>query len=197
MKPPYTRTSYKPRLRDGMWAGWGYFVVPQWNLTIAAPPKAGSSTLKQFFYMNEIDCTYVPHKEVRGPLYFVVRHPLDRFVSLWKGKCRDKRSIARREVHGMTLEELMDYIESGATDVHWTPQTKLVGDLDATFIPLESLNWWWHQSGLGSLGTFNTTEGDIEVSDDLRQRVLSFYADDIELYHKAQSDLCWETLITD
>lgn len=146
--------------------------------------------------MNEIQCSYIPHSQVKGQAFFVVRHPVDRFCSLWRSKCRDEASIANINVHGMSPQELMSHIENGATDVHWTPQVELIKNLNPTLIPLESLNWWWHQSGLGSLGVFNATEGEIEMSDDLKQRILTFYADDLKLYHKAQCDLCWDTIIS-
>jgi len=189
---------YHPRTgkNDGQFRGYGWFHIPAWDIVIAAPPKAGSSSLKRFMGDNKIQCSYIKHHQVTGNIFFVVRDPITRFASLWRSKCRNKENLLDKRVHGMSPQELMSHIENGATDVHWTPQVELIKNLNPTLIPLESLNWWWHQSGLGSLGVFNATEGEIEISDDLKQRILTFYADDLKLYHKAQCDLCWDTIIS-
>jgi len=206
MTKPFKK-SYEPRrASSGRWLGYGWMKIPQWNIVICAPLKAGSSTVKDFLWKNNIDCEYAPRYKVEGlnNIYFVVRDPIQRFESLWRSKCRDRHNShlkfpyhTWKTLRGATQEQLMDYIESNEhPDAHWTPQMKLVGDLDVTLIPLEALSWWWNQSGFGSLGKSNTTEGETEISDSLKKRVLTFYADDLKLYHKAQCDLCWDTIIS-
>ena len=192
--------AYTPRQVHGFWSGWGWFVVPDWNLTIAAPPKAGSSSLKKFFYESEMDnVTMIPHHEVNpnSEIYFVVRDPLTRFESLWRGKCRDRDNISDRRVYGMQPKQLMEHILAGQRDIHWTLQTTLLYQLgsNATLIPLDMLGWWWKQSKLGKLEKFNTTDGEMDMDDELREQILTFYADDLTLYHKAQCDFCWDTLL--
>jgi len=182
------RDPYKAGIitQTGQFRGYGWFYIPQWNITIAAPPKGGSSSLKQFMANNEIECYYIPHNQVTGDVYFVVRNPLDRFASLWKSKCRDKANISNKQVHGMAPWELMSYIESGAKDVHWTPQTMLIGNLTPTLIPLDSFDLWWDHNGFGELGKFNATEGEVEISESLKNKVLTFYAEDVILYARAE-----------
>ncbi len=180
MKDPY-----EARTKHGAFRGYGWFCVPQWNLTIAAPPKGGSSALKQFMWMNEIPCSYIPHHQVRGPTFFVVRDPLSRFVSLWRSKCRDKAPIWNEQIYGMTPTELMDHIESGEKDVHWTPQVELIGKLNPTCIPLEQLTSWWVDRGYGKLMKFNVTDGEVDIDGDLLERIMGFYAADMTLYATA------------
>jgi hypothetical protein len=61
-------------------------------------------------------------------------------------------------------------------------------------IPNELFGFWWKQSGLGKLGRFNVTEGDVDIDDELKKRILTYYADDLTFYHKAQCDFCWDTI---
>lgn len=174
------RDPYRPGIRGtGQFRGYGWFHIPAWNITIAAPPKGGSSSLKQFMWMNEIDCSYIPQHQVRGPCFFVVRDPISRFCSLWRSKCRDRKDIANDVVHGMSPSQLLHHIESGARDVHWTPQYKLIGNLRPTLIPLEKLNEWWTEQGYGELKTFNVTQGDVDINP---KKIADYYWRDMFLY---------------
>lgn len=182
---------YTPREVRGLWRGWGWFVVPDWNITIAAPPKAGSSSLKQFFYESEMDnVKMIPKCEVNpnSEIFFVVRDPLDRFASLWRSKCRDENNIKDYRVCGMQPNELMQHILEGNTDVHWAPQVKLLDGLNAKLICLENLNEWYSDRGYGELHKFNATEGDIEIDELLRNQVLTFYAEDAILHARAEKE---------
>lgn len=182
------KSAYTPRQVHGFWSGWGWFVVPDWNITIAAPPKAGSSSLKKFFYESEMDnVKMVPRYQVNpnSEIFFVVRNPLDRFISLWRGKCRDKDNIKDRRVYGMEPNQLMDHIEAGNRDVHWAFQITLLDGLDANLIRLENLNNWFTDCEYGELPKFNTTDGDVEIDDGLKKRILTHYADDLALYERA------------
>jgi hypothetical protein len=200
--------TYRPRLSSrGRWGGLGWFVIPQWNITIGAAAKVGTCTLKDFMQGNSIECDYVPHHKVTNNVHFIVRDPVSRFESLWRNKCRDGHGGTYnektqypiwRKLHHATPDELMDYIEAGNTDAHWMHQTKVLGGLDAKLIPLTMLDFWWKQSGLGDLLPYraNTTVKDDTVfSDELIQRVLTFYAEDVILHNKAERDFCWDTLL--
>jgi hypothetical protein len=168
------RSAYTPRQVHGFWSGWGWFVVPDWNLTIAAPPKAGSSSLKQYFYESDMDnVTMVPRYKVNpdSEIFFVVRNPIDRFMSLWRGKCRDKDNISDYRVHGMQPDQLMDHIEAGNRDIHWALQDTLLNGLDANLIRLENLRQWFNDRGYGELPKANSTDGDVDIDDSLKNRI--------------------------
>ena len=197
------------KLEMGVRRAWGWYELPDWNITIGAPLKCGSTTIKHFIFINDVPFYHVTHSQVRGDVYFVVRHPVDRFMSLWRQKCRDdsqyiqwgapingepkigKPNYSRKTwdiLSNATPEELMDYIEAENSEPQWTPQTKILGKLDATCIPLENLSDWWTDRGYGDLESarINSTSGTEVLSDDLTQRILTFYAKDVELYNKSK-----------
>jgi len=168
---------------------WYYF--KEQNISLMAPPKCGSSSIKQFIWMNELenDIMMIKHHEARGDIYCVVRDPVDRFCSLWKGKCRDKGHTRHNEhMHSLTPSRLMDFIESGVKDVHFTPQVDMHGALSPMLIPLQHFGSWWEQNIFGQLGKFNATEGIIDIDDELRARVLTFYAEDVILHTRAEKE---------
>lgn len=169
---------------------WFYF--PRWKLSLLTPAKCGSSSVKQFIWMNEIEdeIKRIHHHEVTGEIFSTVREPVSRFCSLWKSKARDKANLRDTGIYGMSPDELMTHIESGRKDVHWTPQSNMLVNLDVTLIPLPTFSDWWSQRGYGELGKYNATEGEIEISNDLRERILTFYADDVILYNRANEIRC-------
>ena len=174
-----------------MLRGWGWFYVPSWNLSICAPPKAGSSSLKKFFSESDIEYNYLLQKEVprSSDICFVVRNPIDRFASLWKSKCRDKATIADQDVHGLSPRALMAHISSGKRDIHWTPQYKMLEGMDmdnVNLIPLEDLNDWWRDRGYGELSVFNKTSGKMQMNEAIFAWLCDFYAEDFILYSKAK-----------
>ena len=178
----YTHKDYQKYKTSHTW-----FYFKKWGFSLLAPPKCGSSSIKQFIWMNELEDSVMLIKQHQstGEIYVVVRNPIDRFASLWRSKCRDKNNLAHKEVHGMSPVELMDYIESGAKDVHWTQQTEMIRGLTPTLIPMEYLSVWWKQRGFGELGKFNATVGDVDIDDELLCRIASYYSEDCELYTKA------------
>lgn len=177
---------------------WFYF--KEWKFTIMNPPKCGGSSIKQFIWMNELEDKIVhlmqnEAKKTPGENYVVIRNPLDRFASLWKNKCRDKDNIKDTEIYGMSPNQLMTHIENGHKDIHWTPQSAMIADANVKLIPLDMLGFWWRHNGLGELGVFNSTEGEVEIDNELKTRILTFYADDVILHNKAECDMCWDTCL--
>ena len=177
---------YHPRIqKNEKFAGYGWFYVPSWNLSIGAPAKAGSSSLKHYMTVNDVECKYTLQNQIpkKSDIYFVVRNPYQRFVSLWKSKCRDKRAIADTDVHGLSPRALMAHISSGKKDVHWTPQANLIRGLqNVNLIPLEKLNDWWWDRGYGTLEVVNPTDGSVELCETICDWMRDFYAEDFILY---------------
>lgn len=165
--------------------GYGWLHFPDWEFTIAAPPKGGSSSLKRFADTSDLEYNYIPHNQVSGKAYFVVRNPFDRFASLWKSKCRDKRAIADKKVHGMPPRALMLHIMEGNKDVHWTRQVDLIGGLDVELIALDNLNDWWKEKGYGELEVVNNTTGKMPTNEVIHNWLCSHYAEDFILYSRA------------
>ena len=117
---------------------------------------------------------------------FVVRHPLDRFLSLWRNKCRDHG--AGVAVEGFTMEQLFERIISGTPDEHWVCQVDMLGKhrKDAELIRLESLGDWWYENMQAELPKLNESAPYDKISDELREQVLDHYAADVELYNDAR-----------
>ena len=173
--------------------------VKPWNLTIGAPPKCGSSSvraaLQREFGVDDLrycdDVALVKRALVTGDVVFIVRCPLARFKSLWRNKCRDNGRLDGHDLHGMTPDELFDYVTAPANDNHhWTPQSVLLGGLDAELVPLERLGEWWSWSVLVEgdplLESLNKTLGDVPMSRELTRDVLEYYADDLVLHALAR-----------
>lgn len=195
-----SRNPYHPRIqKNEKFAGYGWFYVPSWNLSIGAPAKAGSSSLKHYMTVNDVECKYILQNQIpkRSDIYFVVRNPYQRFASLWKSKCRDKRAIADTDVHGLSPRALMAHISSGKKDVHWTPQADLIKGLEnVNLIPLEKLNDWWADRGYGDLEVVNPTAGEMPMNETIHAWLCNFYAEDFILYAKCyDSQLCDQGLV--
>lgn len=189
MREPFTYEQ-KDAMGPTRFSGHVWFYFNEWDFVITAPPKCGSSSIKQYVWMHEIDdrVSTPLHSDVKKmhcDKFAVVRNPLDRFASLWKSKCRDKMPVRNNAVHGMSPRALMEHIASGGRDVHWTPQYKLSKGLDVKLIALPNLNSWWAANGYGELGVFNKTSGTMEMDETIREWIRDFYAEDYELYTKA------------
>lgn len=116
---------------------------------------------------------------------FIVRHPLDRFLSLWRNKCRDHgKGVA---VEGFTMEQLWQRIEEGPEDDHWRRQVDLLGKYrkEAELVKLESLPDWYYENMQCEFPHENRTEPYDNISDELRDKILTRYAEDVELYNAA------------
>lgn len=116
---------------------------------------------------------------------FIVRHPLDRFLSLWRNKCRDHGSGVG--VEGFTQEELWHRIQNGTPDEHWIRQIEMLGKYrkEAELVRLEDLPGWWWKNMQAEFAHENKSDNYDEISDELRAQVLEHYAEDLRLYDAA------------
>jgi hypothetical protein len=116
---------------------------------------------------------------------FIVRHPLDRFLSLWRNKARDRgQGVA---VEGFTMEQLFERIKTGVPDEHWVRQVEMLGRhrKDAKLVRLEDLPAWWWENMQAEFPHENQTAPYDEIDPALREQVLEYYADDVRLYDAA------------
>ena len=176
--------------------------VPAWDITFGVPPKCGSSSVhaalqeafgcENLVYCDNVRLLKTPPEG--APLVFVVRHPLDRFKSLWKNKCRDNGKLAGHgtNLFGLTPAELFDYI-SGHHNHHWTPQSELLGILATSMytdiVALEDLTQYCVDNVpyMPPVSVYNKTNGVVELSVALEQEITDYYADDVTLYEVGQT----------
>lgn len=169
-----------------------WFATTEWPLAFGAAPKAGSSSIRRAVVQEGKDYYKVdPRKYARR--LFLVRHPVDRFKSLWKNKCRDGgkimlvKRLAQHPITGLSPSELFEYIQEHK-NYHWASQSCLLDNIEAELVRLENMGeWWdaWPHSTLRYPHT-NRTEGDVEVDDTLLLRLEDYYAEDMKLYEDAQ-----------
>ena len=163
-----------------------YFLhIPVWGIYLGVPPKCGSTSVHAALKWAGI--IYHSYRAAAIPdgaqVEFVMRHPLDRFKSLWRFRCvvgGDGTYGTGRALHGLTPHQLFKHTKR-FPDKHWEPQANLVEDLptrcNVRYITLGDLRL--------TLPTLNTTEGDVPMSSALERKILKRYAEDVELYERA------------
>jgi len=156
-----------------------WWVIPEWNMTLGLPPRCGSSTVLHYLQAEGI-LAYRP-TEFTGRCTFVVRDPVDRFVSLWRAKCRDRNLLTVDDTDSpiidMTPTELIEFIET--TDIqnpHWATLTEIEAGGSTERLPIEKLHTF-----VGDAPHYNGSTGDVLLGENLLMRVQAHYADDYEL----------------
>ena len=188
--------------------------VKPWQILIGTSPKAGTRTLYEAFQRNfpqacvkdedtleirfantTIVDVLLPGEAslIAIPKIWIVRHPWDRFKSLWRQKCRDKGRTDLRfddTMHKMDPHELFTFIKRPCNDNwHWTRQSDIIGMVNRpivlpaiTMLRTESFSEWWKY---GDLPIINATEDKGEFDEGfepLREAVETYYQDDLEMW---------------
>lgn len=153
--------------------------------SIGCAPKCGTKSL------HAIPCNMgnytTPAFQRR---FFIVRHPLDRFLSLYANKfLGDKGWWARHDQSLLgvrTPEQLYARIEADfrrgdQIDNHWYPQALILGDTEAQIVALEAAEElipdFPHKN--------KSNSSEIVISGDLEQKVLELYKQDLDLHNLA------------
>lgn len=187
-----------PKIRLG-WSPW--VNLQQFDITYGVPPKNASSSffealrrhydLKRTKGVQFVDNPHVCKSPI--PLYeafFVVRHPLDRFESLWRSKCRDGHgTIGGHPVRGLTPEELFAYIqEHPEDDPHWRRQTSLLGNVEGPqpiLLPVDHFaEHFLSKTGI-EMWQQNPTHGECPMTLELMTDVMEHYEADLFLYERS------------
>jgi hypothetical protein len=162
---------------------WHY--LPDLNITIGVVPKCGTNSFRELFK----DYRKYTALTAKGRCVFVVRDPVDRFISLWKSKSRDQQT-SRLGIVGMSIDELLDFIESEVQiDHHWLPQSVMEAGRATELVPFEDWPSWLEKEGFGTLPHKNKTVGDIELTPEQIRRVLLYYWKDELLYARAKGEV--------
>lgn len=179
--------------------------LPTESRVLSVPPKCGSSAV---YFALEASFTrpladspddvqifkakLIPKDAL---VTFVVRHPIDRFRSLWRNKCRDGGRLKGfgSGLKGLSPEKLFELIQH-ADNHHWIRQAELYREIPYTHSPpeivrLENLSNWWAENlpHFAPLVPKNTT-GEIDtpyLSLELRAALDEWYAEDTAMWRQA------------
>ena len=177
-------------------AGWQY--IREWDMVVGVCPKCGSGSIRAAIDAEGLEYWHRADPMEVSRRVFVVRHPLDRFESLWRNKCRDGglvrvgKKIAPGTFHqldGLTPRELFEYSLKNPNH-HWTPQIVLHGQVaqrECRIVRIEDMNTFWHKlpDSTHPFPQHNRTHGKVEYDMELMDEVLNYYEDDYILWAQA------------
>lgn len=126
--------------------------------------------------------------------YWFVRHPVDRFRSLYKyiqTQAELPRLVALRR---RTPYELLEYIEHHwGEDTHWKSQTDHLGEFEAVILPLESMGMFLPDF----VKRQNVTKSEnIELDSRTIDKILELYDQDLQLWQTRRLTTIRENLPT-
>ena len=160
--------------------------IPGWGVSIGTSPKAALSSIRDTLLPLGIERAEYPGII---PAIWIVRHPIDRFMSLFHDKVARRGPLKdghKAIIDGMSPKQLFQYITRPNNDNHhWTPQAKLAGDNYTHLLPIEYLAAWWKSQGHVKLLARNVSGLETEISQELEQDILDHYSDDVLLYQLA------------
>jgi hypothetical protein len=174
--------------------------VEELDITVCTPPKNASSTL-HLDWADHGYTVYEPKEVVDG--IFLVRPPLERFMSLWRSKCRDGVNLTVGDdinpIKDFSCEDLISMIERGDKhDSHWAHQTEIEKGLATTLVPVGIIDQWYYKLTGRTPAPANQTEHrpSEHCTPEVAKRVRKHYEDDTQLYNAAWNDpsraYCWK-----
>lgn len=117
-----------------------------------------------------------------------MREPTERFLSLWRDKCRNSQELwvgdSHAELAGFSVQQLVQHIKDNPKgDWHWKPQWRPAKKAQI-LVRLPMLTKWWNDFGLPSLKVLNKTETKNEevLDEETLAWLREHYAKDYELY---------------
>ena len=189
--------------------------VKPWQLCIGVAPKCGTRTLYQglldnfpndgarldksleMLFNSAIIDVLRPGEvaQLALPKIWIVRHPWERFKSLWRDKCRDQGAVEMshrwgRKMAKMDPRQLYNFIKMACNDnEHWTPQCRLMGligrpmvEPGVTLVRTESLSEWWPWGTLKHENRTEDEDGYNWTDKTLQEHVERLYKADLQLW---------------
>lgn len=149
---------------------------------VCAPRKCGYTSLLQSVGQYTPSYAHVESKD--AVKYLAIRHPVERFISLWRFVRSHPFATAHdnllQPLAGLSPDALMDYIEANpAANPHWIPQSTY-WHLGVTPVPYDRLlEVIGSPAKHGNKSTYAAPETVPEA------RILRHYAEDMALYKLA------------
>jgi hypothetical protein len=91
------------------------------------------------------------------------------------------------KIKGLTPRELWEYAQTHPNH-HWTPQSVLHDNVQCMVVRLEGMHYFWHglPDSTKPFPQVNETHGKVPYDMELMDEVLTYYADDLKLWERAE-----------
>jgi hypothetical protein len=176
-----------------------WHACPRWNIALGAAAKCGSTTLARLVADNDI-CKAADPRLVRVgrsdvpkglETVAVIRHPVDRFASLYANIQQRHRSRNNyyAQFEGLGPSAVLDrIIECGIeNEFHTQRQCLALGEY-ATGVRLEAFGRWFAARFPDAVPPQHLNESrQVDIDDRTAERVLSWYARDFKLWEAAHA----------
>jgi hypothetical protein len=187
--------------------GFYWVYIPEFNLAICAPPKCASRSLlftlaKRYYGCEDYQAVRPSDFKRKDKHYMyldaagvqshwrrlaIIRHPIERFISLWAHHCRDGTpGIPNQLRKGASMHDLLDYIEENQ-NAHWMPQSQIIRDSfrDTLYTTTDNAAYTLTLLTAGKLELEheNKTQNkkNIAIPPDVLIRIREIYTDDFDM----------------
>ena len=177
-------------------------ICPTWSLALGAAAKCGSTMLAAFVTANVARRLNVPDARYGREDWsmvprsyrqiFIVRHPVDRFASLYANIQQRKREPANfyKQLEGLSPWDCFDKLLTLSPDLnydfHFQPQHFAVGALKPEFVRLEDFDRWVARELPNVIQPKRTNESrPVEIDERTAARVANRYRQDLALWENA------------
>jgi hypothetical protein len=174
-----------------------WHLCPDRGIALGAAAKCGSTALTKLVKANEPNATGVRMGWSDVPQGFetvaVVRHPIDRFASLYANIQERPRSRWNfyAQFEGLSpwycFDKLLEVDNSLTYDFHFQAQSLCLGPRLDVVVRLEHFAGWWIGRYPDSVAPeqLNMTRNRVELDDRTQDRVMNRYRDDLALWERA------------
>lgn len=179
-----------------------WHICPKWEMAFGAAAKCGSTMLANWVAANGAHRLNVPDARHGRECWSIipedyervaiVRHPVDRFASLYANVQQRKRSDQNfyKQLEGKSpwdfFDRLLELSNDLLYDFHFQPQALCLGPHVDTAIRLESFAEWVNSCMPDVRRPKQVNESKpVEIDDKTAARVLNRYRDDLALWEGA------------
>jgi hypothetical protein len=180
-----------------------WHICPKWQMAIGAAAKCGSTALAKAIEANSAhrlpvldarhgrECWSVVPPSYRK--VFIIRHPVDRFASLYANIQQRKRSDQNlyKQLEGLSPWDCFDRILENWNDLtydfHFQPQSLCMGPPGGVeLVRLENFEKWWAVNLPDARPPRKMNESSaVELDDRTADRVINRYREDLEFWRRA------------
>jgi len=178
-------------------------ICPKWQMAFGAAAKCGSTMLAKFVENNRARRLNVPDARYGRECWsliprdyraiMIVRHPVERFASLYANIQQRKREPMNfyKQLEGLSPWECLDTLIQLSPaldyDFHFQPQTSIVPARRTEFVRLEDFEGWVRRTLPHAFAprSENRSESPVEIDSRTADRVLNRYRADFEMWQQA------------